>query len=143
MQVAVFIIDADGGIKFGNNAFYSLLGILPSDTSLRPWRRHIHPTDLETVDLHWEQQKGGKGPINTEFRVVQNFSNNAESAAVIYLRSTTFPELAEDGKLKSVTGIMVDDSARKNQELAVANRLADALEAKRAQENFMGKQLSA
>lgn len=83
--------------------------------------------------------KSGEGQRSVEFRVIKNFSRDPGNTSIIYLKATAFPELNEDGKMNSVTGIMTDWSAQKGQELAVAERLADALIAKRAQENFMGQ----
>lgn len=45
----------------------------------------------------------------------------------------------DSGNFKSVTGVVIDVSIHKTHEREVAERLASALEAKRAQENFMGK----
>lgn len=78
----------------------------------------------------------GVGQESVEFRVVK--SKNG-STTTTYLKATAFPESDEHGKTRSVTGIITDWSAQKSQELAVTDRLAEALEAKRAQENFMGE----
>lgn len=138
-QVAVYVIGPEGDVKFGNNAWYDLLGISPYDDSLLPWRRHIHPDDLKIVDLHWNQMLKGVGQESVEFRVVKHLSTDNSSTSITYLKATAFPESDENGNTKSVTGIITDYSAQKSQELAVVDRLAEALEAKRAQENFMGE----
>lgn len=83
----------------------------------------------------------GKGQKSVDFRVINKSSSGDGSTSISYLRATAFPEPDEDGKMKSVTGIIMDYSAQKAQELAVADRLAEALEAKRTQENFMGESL--
>lgn len=93
--------------------------------------------------MHWEQMRNGDGQRSVEFRVVKDLSSGDGITNTSYLRATAFPELDEDGRMKSVTGIIMDWSAQKAQELAVVDRLAEALEAKRTQENFMGESLSA
>lgn len=81
----------------------------------------------------------GTGQRSVEFRVVKSPPGSNGSTGILYLKATAFPEIDEHGKTRSVTGIITDWSAQKSQELAVVDRLAEALQAKRAQENFMGE----
>jgi hypothetical protein len=57
----------------------------------------------------------------------------------MYLESCGFPEMAEDGTLQSVSGITTDISIQKAYQREQAEKLKNALEAKRAQEYFMGE----
>lgn len=61
---------------------------------------------------------------------------------MIYLEACAYPEMAEDGTMSCVTGLLTDVSIHKAYQREQAEKLENALEAKRTQENFMGKFIS-
>lgn len=87
------------------------------------------------MDEQWEQLLNGYTQVNFEWRAVQRVPGKADE--IRYLRSSCFPQLSADGKMQSVTGVLMDLSLERAQQNAQTERLKDALEAKRAQEYFM------
>jgi PAS domain-containing protein len=126
-------------VKFANDAWCKLTGVPQGLSGHVPWRVHVHPDDLESADYQWQQLVEGKVQTSFEWRVLHKSQTNPNDEKVTYLRSSAFPELNSDGSMKTVTGVLLDISVHKAHERAVADRLNAALEAKRAQENFMGK----
>jgi len=136
--VGVFILGPDGESKFCNQAWYQLINLSPDVEGNLSWRNSVHPDDLEALDHQWELLKQGTAQTDFEFRIIRGSgAENNSGQEITYLRSSCYPELDDDGHVKSLTGIIMDISVHKAHELVVAERLASALEAKRSQENFM------
>lgn len=108
------------------------------------WRECVHPEDLSIVDEKWQLlEQHGINHAQFEFRATGLPRDQSIGERPLkYLSSSCFAEKDSQGKLKSVTGVLMDNTIAKDHERSVAERLADALEAKRAQENFMGKFLN-
>ncbi|KAF2150178.1 hypothetical protein K461DRAFT_296555 [Myriangium duriaei CBS 260.36] len=137
--VGVFIFGPDGTVKFANEAWYRLLGITYKQRGQQIWREYVHPDDVGSVDSAWGLLiNQGQSHAHFEFRVRRNpvtGSVNEEDCG--HVSSTSFAELDQDGNVKAVTGILIDNTIHKAHEREVAERLTSALDAKKAQENFM------
>lgn len=117
-----------------------MVGMRDISCTTKPWRVHVHPDDLEETDKQWQSLVQGHPQTDFEWRALVSDPTQPDKEPLIrYLRSSCFPELADDGSMKTVTGVLMDISVHKAHETATTERLRDALEAKRAQENFMGK----
>lgn len=82
----------------------------------------------------------GTNHAHFEFRVRKDPTKElVEDEQCRYLSSSCFAEVDQFGGFKSVTGVIVDNTLHRTHERETAERLISALEAKRAQENFMGK----
>lgn len=137
--VGVYILGPDGGVIFHNEAWLKLMAISPENVDRFCWRRNIHPDDITNVDRQWQGMIKGQPRADFELRVVRNDVKPDDSDRMTYIAATCFTQLDAEGRTKSVTGIAMDISVHRAHERVVAERLASALEAKRAQENFMGK----
>jgi len=85
----------------------------------------------------------GESHTQFEFRVRKYPGQKwADDGDYRVLSSSCFAELDQKGAFKSVTGVILDNTLDRAHEREVAERLASALEAKRAQENFMGMSMS-
>ena len=131
----MYILNSDGGVEFANQAWYKLSGVDPNSGGTQEWRSHTHPDDIEAVDDQWRQLLAGHAQKDFEWRVKRSIPDQDDE--IVYLRSSCFPERSADGKLKTVTGILIDLSLERAQQHAQEKSLRDALEARRAQEYFM------
>lgn len=139
----MYVLGPSGEVKFSNEAWSRMVGMTDSVGTAKPWRIHIHPDDLEDADTQWQSLVQGNSQVNFEWRVlVPDPEMPEKEPKTRYLRSSCFPELDDNGNMKTVTGVLMDISVHRAHEQATAERLQDALEAKRAQENFMGESSS-
>lgn len=139
--LGVYIHGPRGEIIYANDAWYRLLGIENGKQGEGLWRDRLHPQDLLIADATWIKiQTQGEDRASLDFRVrVDPDGEWSDDAEYRFLTSNCFAELGRDGELICVTGLIVDNTAQKAHERAASERLAIALEAKRTQENFMGK----
>lgn len=138
--MAVFVLGSEGDVKFCNDAWYKLFDVVPGAATPKAWLARTHPDDLDFLKCKWDRLVKGLAQDGFEWRALRPGSNSfASEEDVIYLESCGFPELADDGTLRSVTGITIDVSIHKAYQREQTEKLEIALEAKRAQEYFMGK----
>lgn len=114
--------------------------MVPGATVPKPWLTRAHPDDIDGLDHQWDRCLDGYVQEGYEWRVLRpgSISFNSEDD-IIYLESCALPEMAEDGTMTSVTGLVTDVTIRKAYQREQAKKLDDALEEKRVQEYFMGK----
>ncbi|PNS18155.1 Hybrid signal transduction histidine kinase K [Sphaceloma murrayae] len=136
--VGVYILGPEGEVLYANDAYYHLVSITRSG-GVQVWRDNLHPDDVSKVDEVWQAlASGGTGHQHFEFRVRKDPSvETLRDEDCRFISSTCFAELNPNGSLRSATGLIVDHTSHKALEREVAERLANALEAKRTQENFM------
>lgn len=135
-------MNPDGSIQFANDACLKLIGISKEaveNNSLKPWLATVHPDDLQNVHQQWQSLKEGISSALHEWRVLRRSESNNSQPDVAYLRSAAYAEVNGDGSLKAVTGITIDYSIEVAHLRETNAKMEAALEAKRAQENFMGK----
>lgn len=131
----MYILGADGGIKYANQAWFKLTGVDPDYTGTHGWLTNVHSDDRERIEEQWKLLADGHAQTKFEWRAVRRLPGKDDE--LIYLRSSCFPELSRDGTMKSVTGILIDLSLERAQQRAQAERLKDALDARQSQEYFM------
>lgn len=142
-QVGVYVFGPEGEIQFCNDTWRTMIG-MPDHVDLSvdvkyPWRQCIHPEDLISVDGEWQKLVSGLPQESFEFRVMRPSPTGNGQEETAYIRSSCFPEFAEDGSLRTVTGILIDLSLEMQNRRLINAKMEAALEAKRAQEYFMGK----
>ena len=143
IQVGVYTFGPKGEILFANNVWYDMFSLPHKSQGTQIWRDCIHPDDLWMVDEKWQLLADhGINHAQFEFRVTGDPRHGSTNERPVkYINSSCFAEMTPQGNLKSVTGVLMDNTIARDHERGVAERLADALEAKRAQENFMGESL--
>lgn len=138
--VGVYTFGSKGEILFANNVWYDVFSLPRKSQGAQIWRDSIHPEDLWMVDEKWQQlAEHGNSHAQFEFRVTGPRQGPIDEKTCKVVSSSCFAEMDPQGNLKSVTGVIIDNTIARAHERGVAERLADALEAKRAQENFMGE----
>ncbi|PSK56792.1 Hybrid signal transduction histidine kinase K [Elsinoe australis] len=132
----------DSSVQYSNKAYRILMGLPESEGSLRDhhtgsWKVDVHPDDLEEATEEWARACAGTSKGSFEWRNLRYPLTGDEDKDVIYLRSSTFAELDENGKMKTLTGLLMDRSIEVAHERITNARMEAALEEKRAQEYFM------
>lgn len=139
----MYLFYPDGSPLYINDQYFELLGIERYGHDVKEgWTDAIHPDDLELVQRKWKLVTRDKTPVVFSFRVKKPFKfvNEDDGTEVVgetWLESTIFPETAEDGSCTSVFGSLTEISHQKWAENLQKRRLNEAIEAKRASENFI------
>jgi PAS domain S-box-containing protein len=144
------MFDRDGNPKYVNDAYLRLIG-LDRDTFEQAasrglaWRDTIYEEDIELTTQIWSRMRDSRTPQTFEYRVKVLPKQPGETPGIRTLETISFPEIDENGHIVTVQGWLVDISPRKRLETLMAQRLEDALETRRASENFidMGKRSQA
>jgi PAS domain S-box-containing protein len=136
------MFDRDGNPKYVNDAYLRLIG-LDRDTFEQAasrglaWRDTIYEEDIELTTHIWSRMRDSKTPQTFEYRVKIPSKKPDEMPGIRTLETISFPEIDENGQIVTVQGWLVDISPRKRLETLMAQRLEDALETRRASENFI------
>lgn len=129
----------DGHPIYVNDMYLELLGMSRSEfyraaeTGFAA-RDAIFEEDVQMVAYTWRTAMEQKSPGHLEFRVKDN---TLSGEGVRWLEAITLQRCDESGNPQFLYGWLTDISARKLTESLVAERLQDALETKRASENFI------
>jgi len=107
------------------------------------WITHVHPDDAPEIAEAWKRVFQGFQQISSEFRWVRpdrELHMTAAAAAeedVTWCTMAAAPELDDEGTLVRVFGVIADISERKRVETIQRQRLEEANELRRQQENFI------
>lgn len=106
------------------------------------WYEAMYEEDIEYAKGTVRELYETKNSTAFQYRV-KGPSREGEGGKDRWLEAVSFPELDEEGNVVSVQGWLSDISHRKHAESAMAERLQDAIETKRASERFidMGEQV--
>ncbi|KAI4736759.1 hypothetical protein E4T50_12756 [Aureobasidium sp. EXF-12298] len=138
----MYMFDRDGNPKYVNDAYLRLIG-LDRDTFEQAasrglaWRDTIYEEDIELTTQIWSRMRDSRTPQTFEYRVKVPSKQPGEAPGIRTLETISFPEIDENGHIVTVQGWLVDISPRKRLETLMAQRLEDALETRRASENFI------
>jgi PAS domain S-box-containing protein len=140
----MYMFDSDGNPKYVNDAYLKLIGMdrqifEQAATRGLAWRDTIYEEDIDLAEDIWARLRDSKTPLTAGYRVKVPPTRPGEKPGIRALESISFPEVDESGRVVTVQGWLMDVSARKRLEALMAQRLEDALETKRASENFIGK----
>lgn len=134
------MIDREGQLKFHNDAWLEITGVAPGNEVMQALHGRTHPEDVEKIDREWVRLSAGSPTDQFEWRVLRPGSTSFDTEDDIrYLESYCFPEMGEDGAMNTITGLVTDVTIHKAYQREQTQKLTNALEAKRAQEYFMGK----
>ncbi|KAI5195680.1 hypothetical protein E4T39_08136 [Aureobasidium subglaciale] len=142
----MYMFDCDGNPKYVNDAYLSLIGLerdVFEQAASRglAWSDTIYEEDIELATQIWARLRDSKAPQTFEYRVKIPPTKAGEQPGIRALETISFPEVDESGRIVTIQGWLMDVSPRKRLEALMGQRLEDALETRRASENFidMGK----
>lgn len=143
-QVPVAILDLtpDGHIQFCNQAWHDMTHHDKSDKSAMSWINVIHKDDLAMVQREWTTVSVQHLPVSFEARLKIPWQAEPDDSSSARLDATwslakMYPVVADDGSLVNVIGSVTDISFQKYATAQQIQRVEEAIEAKRQQENFI------
>jgi PAS domain-containing protein len=139
----------DGKPLYCNDEYLNLVGV-PREydwkklwDSSATWRSQVHPEDIEKINIAWrELLEKKKTSAVVEYRVLRPWrsidkATGSELTGETWLMNNAVTELDDDGNVVYIHAWLHETSVRHYTETLLSNRLQEALETKRASENFM------
>ncbi|RMZ73393.1 histidine kinase hhk13p [Pyrenophora seminiperda CCB06] len=140
--VAIYIYVPESGMNFVNDQFFELTGHAHAPVNQFEWFDLISEEDVERVKHDWESMLRGDKTAPVQFRLKKTWVNQDGKRSNIWVQSSSYPELDENGRNSMLTylgimGTLFDISQFKWAESVQRRRIEEAWEAKRQQENFI------
>ena len=133
-------INTDSLVEYANDAWYTIMGQRRSDHQRNAWRKTIHEDDLAMMNVFMDDLMACKGAATVESRLKKPWAanpNNDEDVPPTWILASGYTEMFNDGSLKNVVCWVTDISAQKAAAKGLKEKMEEALELKRQQENFM------
>ncbi|KAH6611876.1 hypothetical protein C7974DRAFT_476635 [Boeremia exigua] len=135
--IAIYIFVPGQGMNNVNEQFFELTGHSRLSLHEFEWRGLVADDDLERVEEDWSRMLAGEKSDGVQFRLKKTWINQDGIVSNIWVQSSNHPELDKNGKVISILGTLFDISQFKWAETVQKQTTAEALEAKRQQENFI------
>lgn len=142
--VGMFIYNAEDALTFWNTAFEDICGVRGSDLSEpMAWLETIHPDSVPEVTAVWESYNVSRRDesISYEVQFKKPWTSKGDGTEAMldrtYALGVIQPDYAENGRLKGTLGCITDISSVKWAEKMQSAQLAEAIEQRRQQENFL------
>ncbi|KAH6654916.1 hypothetical protein BKA67DRAFT_516759 [Truncatella angustata] len=139
--IGIYTYDREGIMTYYNKAFEDLTGV-SQEAIARPmgWTDVVHPDCLDRVISVWEKVVNDDSDcppsFDVQFKRPWAPRGRHESLDRTWCLATSYPEISEEGEVTGVIGCVVDVSSLKWAESIQSERLSEALEIRRQQENF-------
>jgi signal transduction histidine kinase/CheY-like chemotaxis protein len=138
--IGICIYAPDGSMAYANDIWYSLTQF-PRDadsTGSTWWSSLIFPEDIPYAQTMFGRLLLDNVPVSFEIRLnaLSKSVPNSEEKQCTWVLCSAYPELSKD-RLDSVVACFTDITEQKRHEEVQKQRLVDAIEAKRDQENFI------
>jgi PAS domain S-box-containing protein len=139
--IGVSMINREGNIEFVNDAWLSITGQSQEGAERASWLSFFHQDDVLKLVSLFVDLLNGKKSFTVESRVKRSYktegsrSSSPERPAWILL--SAYPEPTESGTIKNVVCWLTDISIQKSAERDLRMRMNEAVEMRRAQENFI------
>ncbi|RMY18349.1 hypothetical protein D0867_05390 [Hortaea werneckii] len=142
--VGMFIADSRGKLTYANDTWYEISRV-PRDRVEKAvgkdgeaaWMEEVLPADRELVKQLWSDLVIRTKPISNEFRFKAQWEDRNGERGDTWVLFSAYPEKYDDGKLKSIFGVMTNISQQKWAEGIQRFKMEEAVELKRQQENFI------
>ncbi|KAF2125221.1 hypothetical protein P153DRAFT_300481 [Dothidotthia symphoricarpi CBS 119687] len=134
---AIYIFVPKTGMTFCNDQFLELTGLSRGEPGQADWLKVIAEEDVQAVNAYWAAIVEGKKSDSMQFRLRTTWINQDGARSNIWVESSSHQELDESGNVISIMGTLFDISQFKWAESFQQQRIQEALEAKRQQENFI------
>jgi signal transduction histidine kinase len=135
--VGMFIAGSDGKITFANDTWYEISRVSKTAQGPDEWMNAIMPEDKAYVDSLWHDLVVNTKSVNGEFRFKAPWHSRTGIKSDTWVLFSCYPETYDDGRLKSIFGVITEISQQKWAEGLQTRRMEEAVELKRQQENFI------
>ncbi|KFA72821.1 hypothetical protein S40288_09508 [Stachybotrys chartarum IBT 40288] len=141
-QVGIFSFDPVGNVTFCNESWLELSGHDRNDMSAMSWTNDVHPDNAAEIKQYWDKIVNLEGPQTFEVRYKKpwrppHMSDDSISLNSTWVVASAYAEVSETGECAGVLGCATDVSSFKWVDQLQSQRLSEALELKRQQENFL------
>ncbi|KAI2487400.1 BaeS Signal transduction histidine kinase [Pyrenophora tritici-repentis] len=144
-DVGIFLIGMDGIYSYRNEAWYNILGTVAQDVGLEEaWTLLIDEEYHELGRRKFKELKETKQHQSFELRLkktwnapAQNMDEEFPEAQPMWVITSIFPELNDQGEVIEIIGCCTDISQQKWGEKLQATQATRAQESKRSLENFI------
>lgn len=136
--LGVLRTNADGLLAYANDAWYAITGQDKEDCDPKAWRKTIHDDDLPMMISFFDDLMACKSPRAVESRLKKAWyiASPPKASPPSWILATGYAELSS-GSLKNIVCWVTDISAQKAAAKGLQERMEEALELKRQQENFI------
>ncbi|CAG8972971.1 hypothetical protein HYALB_00008331 [Hymenoscyphus albidus] len=135
--VGMFIANSVGEITYSNDTWWEISRHPRSVNSADSWMDSIKKEDREGVEKVWKSLVHQKTAVTHQFRFKAPWQDRNGNMTDTWVLMSAFPEKDEKGQLKSVFGSITNISSQKSAEGLQKQRMEEAIELKRQQENFI------
>ncbi|TPX19095.1 uncharacterized protein E0L32_011256 [Thyridium curvatum] len=140
VPVGMFIANEHGVINYCNDAWWEISRHPRSDfrsaNTVETWMQSVRDEDRAGVAAVWQRLVTEKVAITHEFRF-KNIREADGHAVDTWALMSAYPEKTEGGELRRIFGCLTDISQQKWAEVLQKQRMEEAVELKRQQENFI------
>ncbi|EME43841.1 hypothetical protein DOTSEDRAFT_130539 [Dothistroma septosporum NZE10] len=136
-NVAIWILNLDHQMEYCNHEWFIVCGhpVVPFDQI--DWPSVVSEAHLAVIDQHWEIIVQEKRAVKFQFELKRMWSDGLGGEMRAWVTSNAYPELDEHGNVIKVAGTLTDITHLQWAQRLQRQRTAEAVEAKRQQENFI------
>jgi PAS domain S-box-containing protein len=141
-QVGIFSFDPEGNITFCNDSWLKLSGHDRDDLSAMSWTDDVHPDNVAEIKGYWDKIVNLEGPQTFEVQYKKpwkpsHLTDDSISLDRTWVLASAYAEVSSEGEMTAILGCVTDISSFKWVDQLQSQRLSEALELKRQQENFL------
>jgi PAS domain S-box-containing protein len=133
----LFIADSEGHITYCNDTWFEITRVPKDEYSTDRWIDSVHWDDQPKVKRLWSELVNNTQAVTAEFRLRTPWEDRNGNRSDTWVLFSAYPEIYEQGILKSVFGCLTNISQQKWAEGFQKRKMEEAVELKRQQENFI------
>jgi PAS domain-containing protein len=135
--VGVYQCDPNLNMEYCNKQWFGIIGHPKVPLEEIDWRSAVYKDDLENIANDTAIIMGGKKQHTFSFRSKKMWTGPDGVSTLTWILATATGHVDKEGKVMSIIGTLTDVSQLKWAEAIQKNRVDEALESKRQQENFI------
>ena len=137
--LGMFLVSPEGVMREANDRFYEMTGVKKDDIEPGHWLSFLEESSKPVFEHGWAQLVHDRVPWSGEIQLSAKASraHGAEEQMEHWVLFTAAPEFAADSSLRSVMGSLTDITDLKWAEGLQKRRLAESIEEKRQQNEFI------
>ncbi|KAK5119308.1 hypothetical protein LTR85_007664 [Meristemomyces frigidus] len=136
--IGIYIVDLEGKMQYCNRGWFEITGHpVVEDYAQIDWSSVLSDQGNTMTEAQWDLMVNHKQSVNYQFQLRRAWSNGHDAQGQMWALASAYPELSADGTVTAVAGTLTDISQLKWAESMQKQRIDEAIEAKRQQDNFI------
>lgn len=135
-SIGLILSDPSGQLVYANDAWYDFTGLERGEMESRPWIQTVHPDDVSMVEEWWHRLTVLKEKGQFQVRSKVPFRSGHMSSPHRTGICAVYADLAADGSVESVMGLIVDISEQKWTENQLLQRSRELVESEAQYRQF-------